>query len=205
MPNWFDIEKQLSKILKADYYRRKYGIPPESADEYAHTYAHKYVEEARGKDPALATYTGEITVLELKHPARSDSPTRFVRAFDTSLGNSNRGWWIDYALFDRFRRASSMMSLAERDQAIKEFMRARSAVPHDFNKMTGLVELNLPVGERTPALTGKAHHQRIIANPKSEEYKQYYVPNVFFIGGDLQYYICIRDPGWIRPATPEAA
>lgn len=191
MPNWFDRENRLAEILNNDYYRHKHHITsPRSA-------AHKYVQEARGHAPALETFSGEITVLELKHPPYPGSPTRFVRAFDTTRTNSAAGgWWVDFELFDRFRRASAAMSPADRAQAIKKFMRVRSAVSYDFNEMDGLAELNLPSGERTPALVGKAHYQRLIANPKHEKHGE--VHNVFFMGGDLQYYVCIRHPSWIR-------
>lgn len=193
MPNWLDIENKLCDILSDDYYRKTHRIlSPRS-------YARERVAAARGQEPALATYTGEVTVVELKHPARPGCPTRLIRGFDTRRCNSLAGsWWIDGELFDRFQRASCTMPTALRDQAIKDFMRARSAVSFDFNNMGGIAELNLPSGSRTPAIAGKAHYQRLITDAKHQEYEKYYVPNVFFIGGDLQFYVCIPDPNWIR-------
>ena len=84
-----------------------------------------------------------------------------------------------------------------REQRLKEFMRARSAVSLNWSNMAGISELKLPQSSRTPALRGKAHYQKFID----------YLPNVFFIGGDLQFYVCVRDRDWIRdlPATAGAA
>jgi len=104
-------------------------------------------------------------------------------------------------LFERFRRATAMMPPMEREQKIKAFMRARSAVSHDWSNMQGIAELKLPVGDRTPVLVGKAHHQRLGTDAKHPEY----VPNVFLMGGDLQFYICVHKPDWIRERSVAAA
>jgi hypothetical protein len=187
MANWIEVENKLSDILNHDYYRQKFGIT------VPRHYAHECVRRAQGS--ALPAYSGEITVIELKHAAPG-FPTRLVRGFDSSRSDSPFGaWWIDYELFDRFRQATSTMPPKLREQKIKAFMRARSAVSHDWSNMAGIAELDLPVDSRTPALVGKAHYQRLITDPKNPDY----VPNVFLIGGDLQFYVCVRDPGWIRP------
>lgn len=132
------------------------------------------------------------------HAARPGSPTRLVRGFDSSRSDSPFGeWWIAYSLFDRFRQATSTMPPKLREQKIKAFMRARSAVSQDWSNMAGIAELDLPVGSRTPALVGKAHYQRLITDPKNPVY----VPNVFLMGGDLQFYVCLRNHSWIRPLS----
>jgi hypothetical protein len=184
MANWTEIENKLAYILNDDYYRQKHISPPQ--------YARKCVQWAQGS--ALPPFSGEITVVELKHPARSGLPTRLVRGFDSTRGLSG-SWWIDYELFDRFRRTTSTLPTAIREQKVKAFMRARSAVSQDWNNMAGISELELPTGARTPALVGKAHYQAFISDPKHKDY----VPNVFFIGGDLQFYVCVPAPNWIRP------
>jgi hypothetical protein len=185
MANWPLIEKQLSDILNDDCYRKKLG------NSSPHQYARKCVQRAQGR--ALPTYSGEIRVVELKHPPRPGLPTRLMRSFDSSRSPYGE-WWIDSELFDRFRRATSTMQPALREQKIKAFMRARSAVSHDWNNMAGLSELQLPPGSRTPALVGKAHYQAFVTDPKDPDY----LPNVFFIAGDLQFYVCVPDPSWIR-------
>jgi hypothetical protein len=186
--NWVDIEDQLFNLLNTDYYRKNSGI------NSPRDYARKCVIRAQGT--ALPAYSTEVTVLELQHPARSDRPVRLVRGFDSTHSGSELGaWWIDYNLFERFRRATSRLPPALREEKIKAFMRARSAVSHDWSNMAGIAQLELPLGSRSPALAGKAHYQRLVTDPKHPEY----VPSVFLMGGDLQFYVCIRDPGWIRP------
>jgi len=194
MANWTEIENKLSEILDDDYYRSKYAINlPRQKEKDC-------VQRAQGS--ALPAYSGEIAVVELKHPGRPGFPTRLMRGFDTTRSDSRYGgWWIDYELFDRFRRATSNLPAAIRVEKIQAFMRARSAVSHDWSNMAGIAELNLPVGARTPALIGKAHHQALVTNQKDPGY----VPNVFLMGGDLQFYLCVHDKGWIRDVSAAAA
>ena len=193
MANWIEIETKLSDILNNDYYRQ-YHLPPD--------HAHKCVQRAQGRMPALATFLGVIKVEELKHPARPGLPTRLVRGYDTTRGDLSKygEWWIDYRLFDRFRRAASTMPPVLRTEKIKAFMRARTAVSHDFSNMAGICELNLPAYARTPALVGKAHYQKLITDPKHGDY----MPNVFLMGGDVQLYVCVPDPNWIRDLSATA-
>ena len=194
MANWTLIEKQLSDILNDDYYRQKHGIGSPCQ------YARECVQRAQGS--ALPAYSGEIGVVELKHPVRPGLPTRLMRGFDSTRSHSPyAAWWIDSELFDRFRRATSTMPPALREQKIKAFMRARSAVSHDWSNMAGISELQLPPGSRTPALVGNAHYQAFVNDPKHPDY----VPNVFLIGGDLQFYVCVRDRSWIRHLSAAAA
>ncbi len=195
MANWIEVEKKLTIILNDAYYRQNnFGITS-PAD-----HARRCVQHAQGS--ALPSYSGEITVEELQHPSSPGRPTRLVRGFDSAHEESRFGaWWIDSDLFDRFLRATTGMPAADREKKIKAFMRARSAVSHDWSNMAGLAELKLPVGFRTPALIGKAHYQRFITDPKHPDY----VPNVFLMGGDLQFYVCVRDHAWIRPLTLKAA
>jgi hypothetical protein len=186
MANWMEIEDKLADILSEKYYREAHDI------RSTRQCARECVQRAQGS--ALPAYSGEIAVVELKHPARPGLPTRLVRGFDTTRSHSPFGeWWIDYELFDRFRRATSAMPPATREQKIKAFMRARSAVSHDWSNMAGISELKLPAGSRTPALVGKAHYQAFVTNPKDPDY----LPNVFLMGGDLQFYVCIRERSWI--------
>ena len=190
MANWIEIENKLSDILNHDYYRQKFGI------NLPRHYARQCVQRAQGS--ALPAYSGEISVIELKHAARPGCPTRLVRGLDSRRSNSPFGeWWIDYALFERYRQATSAMPPTLREQKIRAFMRARSAVSEDWSNMAGIAELDLPVGSRTPALVGKAHYQRLVTDPKNPDY----VPNVFLMGGDLQFYVCVRNHCWIRPAS----
>jgi hypothetical protein len=193
MANWREIEDKLADILSDNYYRETHNITS------ARQFARECVQRAQGN--ALPAYSGEITVVELKHPARLGFPTRLVRGFDTTRSHSPFGeWWIDYELFDRFRRATASMPSAVREQKIKAFMRARSAVSHDWSNMAGISELKLPAGSRTPALVGKAHYQAFITDPKHPAY----VPNVFFMGGDLQFYVCVRERSWIQDFSAAA-
>ncbi len=121
---------------------------------------------------------------------------KLIRGCDSTREDSLfGGWWIDSALFDRFRSATSGLPAGQREAKIKAFMRARSAVSEDWSNMAAIAELRLPSDSRTPALVGKAHYQRLITDPKHPDY----VPNVFLMGGDLQFYICIRERGWIKP------
>ncbi len=190
MANWIEIERKLSEILDDSYYSQKHGITS------PRTFAHTCVQQAQGG--ALAAFSGEVSVEELKHPAAPNRPTQLVRGVDSTRANSAfGGWWIDSALFDRFRRAASTMPLALREQKIKDFMRARSAVSNDWSNMAAIAELQLPADSRTPALIGKAHHQRLVTDPKHPDY----MPNVFLIGGDLQFYVCIRETSWIKPLS----
>jgi hypothetical protein len=192
MANWTEIENQLSALLSDRYYR---GYLATSPNEHAKI----CVQKARGNK--LSTFSGEINVVELKHPARAGLPTRLVRGFDSTQNQSMYGaWWIDYELFERFRRATSTLAPSSREQKIRAFMRARSAVAYDFNSMAGISELNLPVGSRTPAIVGNAHYQPFVADADSKEY----VPNVLWIGGDRQFYVCIRNPNWIRQHSARA-
>ena len=186
MANWTEIENKLSSLLSDHYYR---GYLAASPREHARICVHK----ARGDK--LSTFSGEINVVELKHPARAGLPTRLVRGFDNTHRESMYGaWWIDFELFERFRRASSTLPRMAREHKVQAFMRARSAVSYDFSNMAEISELNLPVGSRTPAIVGNAHYHPLVADEKSK----YYVPNVLWIGGDRQFYVCIRDPNWIR-------
>lgn len=190
MANWMEIENKLADVLSHDYYRQKHGVtnPRE--------YSRKCVQRAQGS--ALPAYAGDITVVELKHPVRPGLPARLMRGFDSTRSDSPFGeWWIDSELFERFRRATSTLATALREQKIKDFMRARSAVSHDWSNMAGVCELKLPPDARTPALIGKAHHQAIITNEKDPAY----VPNVFLMGGDMQFYVCVRDKSWIRDVS----
>jgi len=187
LANWTDIENQLANLLDDSYYR------PKLKGESPRAFAHKCIQQAQGS--ALPAYSGEIKVMELKHPAAPEHPTHFVRGFDTTRSYSPfGGWWIDYALFDRFRRATATLPPAARDQKIKAFMRARSAVSKDWSNMAGIAELELPADARTPALVGKAHYQRLVTDTKHPDY----VPNVFLMGGDLQFFVCIREESWIK-------
>src|SRR5437588_6683689 len=151
MANWTEIENKLSALLSDRYYR---GYLATSSSEHAKI----CVQKAQGNK--LSTFSGEINVVELKHPARAGLPTRLIRGFDSTREESMYGaWWIDYQLFERFRRATSTLPRSSRQQKICALMRARSAVPYDFNNMAGISELNLPVGSRTPAIVGNAHYQ----------------------------------------------
>jgi hypothetical protein len=187
MANWTEIERAVSALLSDDYYRRYLTTSPRKR-------AMECVQEARGSK--LSAFSGDIKVVELKHPARPGLPIRLVRGFDSTRTDTSMygAWWIDYELFERFRRATSSMARSTREQKIRVFMRARSAVSYDFNNMAGISELNLPVGSRTPAIVGNTHYQPLVADTGSKEY----VPNVLWIGGDRQFYVCIRDPNWIR-------
>jgi hypothetical protein len=190
MTNWKQIEDELSSLLMNDYYRQQLHI----ADP--RKLAHDCVFKAQGSLPP--TYSGDVTVNELQHPSRPGHPTRLVRGFDTSRSSSEYGpWWIDYELFERFGRATSSMSPSIRGEKIRAFMRARSAVTYGWNAMDGLAEFNLPLGSRMPAIVGKTHYQPIntVSDPKDPAY----APNVFFMGGDLQFFVCVRPPEWIRP------
>ena len=193
MASWTDVENKLAVILDDDYYRTKHKViaPRQKAREC--------VQRAQGS--AMPAYSGDISVVELQHPARPGLPTRLMRGFDTTRSESRfGGWWIDYDLFDRFRRASSTLPPADRLQKIQAFMRARSAVSHDWSNMGGIAELNLPMNERVPALVGKAHYQAYVTNPKDPAY----VPNVFLMGGDRQFYVCLHDRSWIRDFSANA-
>jgi len=193
MANWIEVEKKLFDILNADYYRQGFGISS------PRDYARKCVQEAQGS--ALPSYSGEIDVVELTHSAQPRLPRRLVRGFDTTRQYSPfGGWWIDYELFKRFVRATRTLPHSVREQKIKAFMRARSAISLDWNNMCGIAEMNLPVSARTPAILGKVHYQRFITDPTAPNY----LSNVFFIGGDLQYYVCVRDNTWIRGISVEA-
>ena len=186
MANWTEIENKLFALLSDPYYRSHLTTSPRD-------HARTCVQNAQGNK--LSTFSGEIEVVELKHPARPGLPTRLVRGFDSTRGDSKYGaWWIDYELFERFRRAISTLPRSTLERKIRAFMRARSAVPYDFNNMAGISELNLPVGARTPAIVGNAHYQPFVADTDSKDY----VANVLWIGGDKQFYVCIRDPNWVR-------
>jgi len=187
MPNWTQVEKELADVLTDTCYAQRLGGKSPAQ------HAHECVQRAQGS--ALAAYSGEITVAELKHPARPGFPTRLVRGYDTTRTYSPYGeWWIDYDLFERFRRATTKMPAGLRAQKVKDFMRARSAVSHDWSNMAGIAELELPPDARTPALIGKAHYQKYITDTKHPEH----VPNVFLMGGDTQFYVCFRERSWIR-------
>ena len=186
MANWTEIENKLSALLSDHYYQGYLATSPRE-------HARICVQRARGDK--LSTFSGEISVVELKHPARAGLPTRLVRGFDNTHRDSMYGaWWIDYELFEHFRRTTSTLPRTAREHKIRAFMRARSAVSYDFNNMAGICELTLPVGSRTPAIIGNAHYQPLVADENSK----YYVSNVLWIGGDRQFYVCIRDSNWIR-------
>ena len=193
MANWTEIENKLFALLSDRYYQVYLGTSPREHASFC-------VQKARGS--TLSTFSGEISVVELKHPARAGLPTRLVRGFDSTHNESMYGaWWIDYQLFERFRRATSTLARSSREQKIRALMRARSAVPYDFNNMAGIAELNLPVGSRTPAIVGNAHYQPFVADADCKEY----VPNVLWIGGDRQFYVCAPNYGnWIKHLSVSA-
>jgi hypothetical protein len=62
MANWKEIEDKLSDLLSDGYYR---GYLATSPREHAKT----CVQKARGNK--LSTFSGDINVVELKHPARA--------------------------------------------------------------------------------------------------------------------------------------
>jgi hypothetical protein len=188
MANWTEVENKLALILSDSYYRQKHAITSPTGSAQA------FVRRAQGD--ALPAFSGEITVVELKHPGSHDRPSKLIRGCDSTREDSLfGGWWIDSALFDRFRSATSGLPAGQREAKIKAFMRARSAVSEDWSNIAAIAELRLPLDSRTPALVGKAHYQRLVTDPKHPDY----VPNVFLMGGDLQFYICIRERGWIKP------
>src|SRR5437763_3794436 len=193
MRNWTEIENKLFALLSDRYYLVYLGTSPREHASFC-------VQKARGS--TLSTFSGEISVVELKHPARAGLPTRLVRGFDSTHNDSMYGaWWIDYQLLERFRRATSTLPRSSREQKIRALMRARSAVPYDFNNMAGIAELNLPVGSRTPAIVGNAHYQPCVADADCKEY----VPNVLWIGGDRQFYVCAPNyRNWIKHLSVSA-
>lgn len=194
MSNWIDAERQLRSLVADPYYAPMLkGKTPEQ-------FAREEITKAKGS--ALEAFQGDITVTELCHPPKPDRPTVFLRGTDTTRDFSHMGaWWIDARLFERFWQATRGLSGPERDQKIRDFMRARSAVSHGWSNIGEVAKLTIPAGARTPALVGIAHHQ-LYADPKDPRH----LPNVFWIGGDLQFYVCVREPAWIKShLTSQAA
>ncbi len=67
MANWTEVENKLALILSDSYYRQKHAITsPDSS-------AQGFVRRAQGD--ALPAFSGEITVVELKHPGSHDRPS----------------------------------------------------------------------------------------------------------------------------------
>jgi hypothetical protein len=146
----------------------------------------------------LACYSG-ITRVYLY-----SGPHRFYRAAGkTAKGDLARAyggeWWADESVLLEIARklesAQHWMTNSERERAWPAQYRALTALSRDWNDMSEMFMLELPVGEKIEGLAGLAKEQ-----PEFSVYDpmKRHDPNRVFVGNAEQIFFKVKNPLWIH-------
>jgi hypothetical protein len=145
----------------------------------------------------LACYSGPVQVYQYK------GPHRFYRA--AGLNASGRmarayggEWWADESalieIAQKLERAKYWMTRPEKERAWPAQYRALTALSVDWNDMSEMFVLELPVGEEIEGLVGAAKEQPefSIGDPHGR-----HNPNRILVGQAEQVFFKVKNPLWI--------
>lgn len=178
-PVWKDLEASLVSILSLPHNKmdlQRSGKTPAQAA------ASKLAEIRSG-------LSGVPKVEELSGP----------RIFLRAVGAANRAyggeWWFDASVLDTMEHAYSRIyfSTAERAAVVREMLREVLAVSKEWNEMSEIWALELPVGEHLAAYSAPGTPQKLFASlPLSAN------GNRLLIGKVRQYYFPVKNPLWVK-------
>ncbi len=114
------------------------------------------------------------------------------------VGPRNRSysgeWWFDASLLNTIESAHSRLyfNTADKKRALQDMLREVLAVSYEWNPMTEIWALALPVGQSLAAYTGPGNPQKLFADlPLSEQ------GNRMLIGKARQIYVPVKNPLWV--------
>jgi hypothetical protein len=109
------------------------------------------------------------------------------------------GWWADESVLieiaQKLERAKYWMTRPEKERAWPTHYRALVALSFDWNDMSEMFLLELPVGEEIEGLAGSAREQPefSICDPHGR-----HNPNRILVGQAEQVFFKVKNPLWIR-------
>lgn len=175
---WDEIEKTLVELYSLPHNK----IQLQGRNQTPQSEAKKKIDEVRSG---------------LEFVTREDfsGPMLFLRV----VGSANRvysgEWWFDARLLDTLETAHSRIYFTTQDKkrALRDMLRELLAISHEWNKISEIWVLELPIGQVIRGYSGAGTPQKLFANlPLTDK------GNRMLVGKARQLFFPVKNPLWVK-------